>query len=119
MIDVHKYQHAEKRKVIARALNDCSLDRMDDVLLQHMRTFCKLLFDSKESSSPGDPRDWCSARNIQTIFRQFAFDVMGEVCFGHSFQMMTNCINRYILGAMKGGGRCLYAVCFIHKVILY
>lgn len=115
MIDVHKYHHAEKRKVIARALNDHSLDLMDGVLLQHTRTFCKLLSDLEESISAGGPQGWSIARNVQPIVRQLTFDVMGDVCFGYSFQMMANSTNHYIFGAMKQGGRCLYAVRIMHK----
>jgi hypothetical protein len=108
-------QHAQKRKVIAQALTDRSLDLIDSVMLQHTRIFCKLLVDSEESDSAIGAQDWSTARNVQKLISQLSFDVMGDICFGHSFQMMVNSTNHYIFGNMKEGGRCLYAVRILHN----
>ena len=111
MIDVRRYQHAEKRKWIAQALTDHSLDMMESEILEHTGTFCSQLVDpGKKSSSDRTTRDWSSARNVQHLVRELTFDVMGDICFGYSFQMLVDNANHGMLEAMKDGGRYLYAV---------
>lgn len=109
MVDVHKYQHNEKRKVVAQALTGRALDAMAEVLARHTRIFCKVLSETQSSGRPA--KDWGSPCDVHPIVRQLTFDIMGDVCFGNSFDTMTSSGNHYIFRAMKQGGRCLYAVC--------
>lgn len=110
MIDVKRYHHAEKRKVIAQALTDHSLELVDDVLLQHIETFCSLIVREGNGKSSSSSEEWSTPLDVQILTRHLGFDIMGDVCFGSTFDMMTDTANHYIHGAMKQGGQCLYAV---------
>jgi len=45
MIDTAKYHHAPKRQALARALGVVAVESMEEIMLQSVRTFCKLLAD--------------------------------------------------------------------------
>ena len=110
MIDVRRYQHVEKRKWIAQALTEHSLDMMESDILEHARTFGSQLVDVEKSGSDTATRGWSSACNVQHLVRELAFDIMGDIRFGYSFQMLVDNANHGMLEAMKEGGRYLYAV---------
>lgn len=111
MIDVYKYRHTEKRRALAQNMTDHALQSMHDVLLPYIRTFCELLIDSETSRTVATDDGWSSARNVIHLTSQLSHDLMGEICFGQSFEMMKRSENHYLIDLIRDGARLLFAVC--------
>ena len=109
MIEVEKYHHLQKRRILAQSLTATSLEAKEEIILSQVRTLCKSLIG--EDSQPVSTNEkWSPVRDVKELISQAAFDIMGEVCFGHSFEMMSSSKNHYLFGIMKDGGRLLYMV---------
>jgi len=102
IIDTHTFHHRSKRRVLSEALTDRSLHRMEDPILAIIRRFCALLRERAASTAP--------AQDIAQLAAYLFFDVMGEICFGHNFEMLDKTEHRYIPDIVSDGARCLNTV---------
>ena len=110
IIDTAQYRHAQKRKVLAYALSESSLEQVENSMLNSISRFCKLLHDEKQQDSKRPQEPWSAARNLKEYTNYLSFDIMGQVCFGRSFDMLEKSENRYILNVLSDGAQCLNTV---------
>ncbi|KAI1435761.1 cytochrome P450-like protein [Xylaria sp. CBS 124048] len=91
--------HSKKKKVISQALSDSAISRMEEVVLRNIRKFTERLGenDSKDEEAWGPPK------NMKEWASYLAFDVMGDVCFSHSFGMLERNDYRYLLDTLSEG----------------
>jgi hypothetical protein len=73
---------------------------MEKFILDKVRVFCRVLpqapldlLDVQKTS--GEVKGWSAAQNMGSMSDYLAFDVMGELAFGKSFDMMESEKNRF------------------------
>lgn len=97
---VDKTLHARKRRVLSHAFSDAAMKSMEKFVLDKIRIFCRVLPQApvdllKVQHASSDSKDWSPPQNMAQMSDYLAFDVMGELAFGKSFDMMESPRNRF------------------------
>lgn len=74
---------------------------MEEHVLNNVRRFWRVV-----GSGGGDEREegrWSSPKDMTRWAGCLTFDIMGDICFSHSFEMLEREENRYILDALPKG----------------
>ncbi|KAJ5703328.1 hypothetical protein N7493_011717 [Penicillium malachiteum] len=94
---IDKSMHGRKRRVLSQAFSETALKGMEDVMLLHVRQLCASLagysVNEKETSESKGV-----VRNMGNWFSYLSYDVMGELCFGKSFDMLIAEGKRHMIG---------------------
>ncbi|KAF8463063.1 benzoate 4-monooxygenase cytochrome P450 [Kalaharituber pfeilii] len=77
--------HGRKRRVMSQAFSEAAIRGMEENVLTHIRTFVKRL----GSYSCGKKSDDSQPRNMAHWSNWLTFDVIGDLCFGKTFGMLT------------------------------
>lgn len=85
--------HARKKRVLSQAFSDKAIKSTEDYTLIHIRRFCEKLASTSE---PIDMASWCTF---------LTGDVLGEVAFGDSFNMLTDPQNRPLMNRILDTAR--------------
>ncbi|KAJ5595557.1 uncharacterized protein N7459_001765 [Penicillium hispanicum] len=92
---IDKSMHGRKRRVLSQAFSDAALKEMEDVMLLHVRQLCAILAGSGDTT----PKETTGVvRNMGNWFSYLSYDVMGELCFGKSFDMLVAEGRRHMIG---------------------
>ena len=83
---------------------------MEAYTLPVVRKFCKLLTSKVQQNGKERNTDWTSPIDIALLYSYLSFDIMGQVCFRHSFDMLEKEENRHILETLTDGAQCLNTV---------
>ncbi|KAJ5825239.1 Cytochrome P450 [Penicillium riverlandense] len=98
---IDKTMHGRKRRVLSQAFSDHALKGMEDVMLLHVRQLCAVLAGHDGGDSDGDDfdeeRKGAVVRNMGDWFSYLTYDVMGELCFGKSFDMLVSRGKRHMV----------------------
>ncbi|KAL4786874.1 cytochrome P450 [Aspergillus varians] len=86
---IDKLVHGRKRRVLSQAFSDTALKGMEDVMLLHVRQLCSILGREAPGSRPIGGKDGATF-NMANWFGYLTYDVMGELCFGKSFDMLID-----------------------------
>lgn len=91
---------------------------MEGHILKHVRNFCDKLLQpemfeggisiqhaSKKSKGP-----WSQAKDMSRWASYLTFDIMGDVCFSNTFNMLDSSENHYMLDVLPAGVRGLNIV---------
>ncbi|KAJ5724265.1 hypothetical protein N7488_002300 [Penicillium malachiteum] len=94
---IDKTMHGRKRRVLSQAFSETALKGMEGVMLLHVRQLCASLAgysvsEKETSESKG------VVRNMGNWFSYLSYDVMGELCFGKSFDMLIAEGKRHMIG---------------------
>jgi hypothetical protein len=97
---IDKVAHARKRRVLSHAFSDTAIKAMEKYVLDKIRTFCRVLPQSQSdvtggSLSHSEGGSWSEAKNMADFCDWLAFDIMGELAFGKSFDMLESPNNRF------------------------
>jgi hypothetical protein len=97
---IDKVAHARKRRVLSHAFSDSAIKAMEKYVLDKVRTFTHVLpqapFDLLNARhSSNDVGGWSVGKNIADMCDYLAFDIMGELAFGKSFDMLESPENRF------------------------
>ena len=86
---IDKVVHGRKRRVLSQALSDNALKEMEDVILLHVRQLCAVMAGEppEKKNTEGGNGLVC---NVGDLFSYLTYDVMGELCFGKSFDMLIS-----------------------------
>ncbi|KAA8643456.1 hypothetical protein EYZ11_001410 [Aspergillus tanneri] len=90
---IDKTMHGRKRRVLSQAFSDQALKSMEDVMLLHVRQLCAALGGDGQKSGEQKP----VVRNMSDWFSYLTYDVMGELCFGKSFDMLVSSGRRKLI----------------------
>jgi hypothetical protein len=95
---IDKFVHGRKRRVLSQAFSDHALKGMEDVMLLHIRQLCSILGSGGkgkdvEGRAEGKDGKW----NMSDWFSYLSYDVMGELCFGKSYDMLINSARRGVI----------------------
>lgn len=106
---IDKTMHGRKRRVLSQAFSEAALKGMEDVMLLHVRQLCASLagYAANENSSPDSKG---VVRNMADWFSYLSYDVMGELCFGKSFDMLTADGKRHMIGLVDRAANRHYVV---------
>ncbi|KAF2458928.1 cytochrome P450 [Lineolata rhizophorae] len=103
---IDRAAHARKRRVLSHAFSDSAIKTMEGHILDHVRALCtQLLGATQKTRSPqlleekqaesSSKRGWSAPQNMASWTNYLAFDVMGDLCFGKPFRMLTSPTNRF------------------------
>lgn len=79
-----RHAHARKRRVMSHAFSDAALKGVEDYVLGYVRSFVGKL----AGGGQGDAGVWSPARDVSEWSTYLGFDVMGDLSFGKSFNML-------------------------------
>ncbi|EAU32612.1 conserved hypothetical protein [Aspergillus terreus NIH2624] len=86
---IDKTVHGRKRRVLSQAFSDQALKSMEDVILLHVRQLCAALAGPQADGHHAEEQKG-TVQNIGDWFSYLTYDVMGELCFGKSFDMLVS-----------------------------
>ncbi|KAF4627578.1 hypothetical protein G7Y89_g10576 [Cudoniella acicularis] len=72
-------QHARKRRVVNAALSEQSVRSAEPFIIQHVDRWCDILLQENGGST------WSSPKNMSHLTNYLTLDLMGDLCFGKSF----------------------------------
>ena len=104
---IDKTVHGRKRRVLSQAFSDAALKGMEDVMLLHVRQLCAVLAGDGENTSANSKG---TVRNMGDWFNYLSYDVMGELCFGKSFDMLISEQRRHMIGLVDRAANRHYVV---------
>lgn len=82
---------------------------MEDVMLLHVRQLCAVLAGSGFEADESQDRKGL-VRNMGNWFSYLSYDVMGELCFGKSFDMLITDSRRHMIGLVDRAANRHYVV---------
>ena len=88
---------------MSQALSGNMVKAMEDHVLKHVDIFCNCMINQTDGAETMAVMNWSSARNMTAWSSRLTFDVMGDVAFGRTFEMLTSEANRYILDILPNG----------------
>lgn len=89
--------------MLSQAFSDNALKGMEEVMLLHVRQLCSIL----GGDGQGKGRKW----NMADWFSYLSYDVMGELCFGKSYDMLVDGARRGVIGLVDRAAFRHYVVC--------
>lgn len=96
-------EHGYKRRIVAQGLSDSAIQAMEGHVLRNVRKFCSKLVREEifETNSPSTQMEmsegWGPPKNMTRWTDYLTFDIMGDLCFSRSFDMLDSVENHYIL----------------------
>lgn len=112
---ISKAEHGRKRRVLSAAFSDAALKSVEDLVLGNINVFSSKVNDAVKRGAGVDMGD---------LFSWLTFDVMGELCFGKSFGMLTEETTRFVTDLISQAAHNHYIVCslrvyiFAHRPLL-
>jgi len=98
---VDKTAHSRKRRVMSQAFSDTALKFLEEHIHRHVDIFVKCLAD-RDSSRTNNGKDlWTHPKNVAQWCNFLSFDLMAELVFGKSFQILEQFDNRYIIDLIQ------------------
>jgi hypothetical protein len=104
----HK-EHAFKRRIAAEALTPPNLKQMEGGVMKNVKIFCDKMLDDPNDQS----KNWNSARNMSEWCGWLVNDIMGDITFHRSWNMLTSEENRDIMKTLNEGVGGLNMVCIL------
>ncbi|KAF2676845.1 cytochrome P450 family protein [Lentithecium fluviatile CBS 122367] len=98
--------HAKKKRTVSVALSESSIRSMEELILRNIRSFCESLGQKTSGSAASTPDGedrWSEPRDLTDWADYLAFDIMSDICFSSSFNMLHSTGNRYILEMLPKG----------------
>jgi cytochrome P450 len=99
MTTLDRKEHAFKRRIAVEALTPSKLKQMEAGVMRNVEVFCEKMVD--------DPNDktkrWNTARNMSQWCGWLGNDIMGDITFHRSWNMLTSEENRDILTILSQG----------------
>ncbi|MCJ1247414.1 hypothetical protein MMC30_004628 [Trapelia coarctata] len=118
-LTIDKAQHSHKKRVISQAFSDSNMREMEDQIVRVVNNFLGKLVDGTEMDESTMLPDHCSAKGLTRWSSKrdmadwsdyLAFDVMGTLCFGKSFEMLDKDTNHYILDTLRDATSGLHTI---------
>lgn len=91
---------------------------MEDVMLLHVRQLCAVLageHSGGEAENPSFGNEKSVVRNLGDWFGYLTYDVMGELCFGKSFDMLISRGKREMVGLIDRAANRHYVVSLLQS----
>lgn len=95
---IDKSNHAFKRRVTAQALNQRSIQGLEEMILSNIRGLCNALYDHENAT-----KGWSLPQNMTNMISYAVSDIMGDVTFSRSWNTQKSAENRHILELLPQG----------------
>lgn len=89
---IDKEIHNRKRRVLSHAFSDAALRSFDDSIIENVDRWCDIL----GQKDGGKSTTWSSPKNMATWANYVTFDVLGDLCFGKPFGLLTSTATRWL-----------------------
>ncbi|RHZ46023.1 cytochrome P450 [Aspergillus thermomutatus] len=83
-----KLVHARKRRIISHAMSEAAIRSYEPTILEKTRLFCQQVSDPGTFEGP--------YKNMSRWFSFLTYDIMGELTFSQSYDMLTKRDNHFI-----------------------
>lgn len=90
--EIDREIHAVRRRILGHGFSEHALKTLEPFMEQNINLWLEKLGSGAEESSKG----WTPARNMAEWANYLTMDVLGDLCFGKSFDMLTSPTNRPI-----------------------
>lgn len=84
-----KSKHAVRRRILGHAFSDSAIRSAEQYILQNITKCCNLL-------GPRQGDGWSEKRNMTDWANWLAYDIMGDLTFGKSFNCLEGDENRHL-----------------------
>jgi hypothetical protein len=101
--------HGPKRRIVSQGLSESAIQAMEEHVLQNVRSFCdKMVHPNHFADGPLAEKQsggagWGPLKNLSRWSGYLTFDIMGDLCFSRSFNMLNSPDNHYIIDVMPAG----------------
>ncbi|KAF2087755.1 cytochrome P450 [Saccharata proteae CBS 121410] len=96
---INKIDHGRKRRILSQGLGDNALAQVEPTIINLVGKFCSLLTGSTEAGEWSKPVDMANIANYLT------FDVMSDLVFGTSYEMLDRPDKHWITTDLESGGQ--------------
>lgn len=76
-----KLAHARKRRVLNSAFSEKAIRSAETFVVKHVDRWTELIVDGN------DGKEWTAPQNMSNLADYLVFDIMGDLCFGQSFDL--------------------------------
>lgn len=97
---IDKNSHARKRHIMSQAFSDTALRSLEPYIVANIKQWCDLLGTNTNGRKLEANNEWTKAKNMSQWSNYLTFDVLGDLCFGKPFGLLTSSEQRYIPGMM-------------------
>ena len=102
-----KSKHAVRRRLLGHAFSDSSIRSAEQFILQNVTKFCSLLGSPHEN-------EWSEKKNMNDWANWLAYDIMGDLMFGRSFNCLEEDEFRSLPRSITEGSRFTNWVSAVH-----
>lgn len=82
--------HAARRRLLAHAFSEKSLRDSETFVSANINSWLDRIGDRKQSASP-----WSEPKNVSQWIRYLTFDILTDLCFGRSFNLLNKSDMRF------------------------
>lgn len=128
--EIDKERHAARRRILNHAFSEAALRETETFIVDNVRKFVKLIGpdsgatsleakppfkDSEKSKEPDsrDPGGWSTPRNMSDWLNWMAYDIMGNLVFGKSYNCLGSEEHRKMPRLMTEGTKFGYWVSLV------
>lgn len=72
--------HAKRRRILNQVFTEKAMQAAGPFITRHVDRWNELLIND-------DSKDWSEPRNLTTWIDALSFDILGDLCFGNSFEI--------------------------------
>ena len=103
-----KSKHAVRRRLLGHAFSDSAIRSSEQYILQNVTKCCSLL-------GPRQGDEWSEKRNMHVWATWLAYDIMGDLMFGKSFNCLEEDEYRHLPRSITDGTKFANWVSTIHR----
>jgi hypothetical protein len=89
---------------MSHAFSDQAIKSMEKYILANIRSFCSALRNGTNIEKASKTA-WSSPKNMSDWCNYLTFDVLGDLCFGISFEMLEHENNRHVVDLVSSAAR--------------
>ncbi|KAL5601492.1 hypothetical protein BROUX41_002530 [Berkeleyomyces rouxiae] len=90
--------HGRKRRIMSNAFSTASTKTMEPYVHKNIRKLCELVGPAHDTAAKTEKySEWSTPQNMARWFSYLTMDVLGDLCYGKSFDLLEKKDNRYSL----------------------
>ena len=110
---IDKNLHARKRRVLSQAFSDSAMRGLQPHILEVIETFCCAVGDyppgtDLEKKEKKQQDSWSKPKDMASWANYMSYDVLGDICYGASFDTLTRSDNRFAIKLVQTSSRFHY-----------
>ncbi|OQU97786.1 hypothetical protein CLAIMM_03671 [Cladophialophora immunda] len=105
---IDKNMHAKKRRLMSHAFSDNAVRGAEELIVKNISQWTDI-FDKQIDQSTGKD-GWSTAINMSSWSNYLALDILGDLCFGKPFQVLTSDAFRFVLDLIPAFSGMLYSL---------